>query len=213
MPRIMLLLYLPIPILLTLKLLIPTMTTKPGILPREGLYIDPIFNYLRQTLLHPLFTLGCLYLVHGAKLSAVVPYEKSVQLIAGTSFFLWLNDWLSAKSRNNWVIDDSWDWKKELVVVTGGSGGIGGGVAQRLAAMGARVIVLDITPLTYKPGNMSELVIEYSPLPDIWISVLIQSKETERIIYYRCDLSDEKEIAAICDKINSEIGHPTVLGG
>ncbi|OKO89621.1 Retinol dehydrogenase 10 [Penicillium subrubescens] len=127
------------------------MTTKPGILPREGLYIDPIFNYLRQTLLHPLFTLGCLYLVHGAKLSAVVPYEKSVQLIAGTSFFLWLNDWLSAKSRNNWVIDDSWDWKKELVVVTGGSGGIGGGVAQRLAAMGARVIVLDITPLTYKP--------------------------------------------------------------
>lgn len=135
------------------------MTTRPWILPREGLYIDPIVNYLRQTLLHPLFTLGCLYLVHGAKLSAAVPYEKTVQLITGTSVFLWLNDWLSAKSRNNWVIDDSWDWKKELVVVTGGSGGIGGGVTQRLAAMGARVVVLDITPLTYKSGNMSELVI------------------------------------------------------
>lgn len=144
------------------------MTTKPGILPREGLYIDPIVKYLRKTLFHPLFTLGCLYLLHGARLSAAIPYEKSAQLIAGTSVFLWLNDWLSAKSRNNWVIDNSWDWKKELVVVTGGSGGIGGGVTQRLAAMGAQVVVLDITPLTYKPGNMSGFSIEYPLLLEFW---------------------------------------------
>jgi NAD(P)-dependent dehydrogenase (short-subunit alcohol dehydrogenase family) len=32
-----------------------------------------------------------------------------------------------------------------------------------------------------------------------------------RISYFRCDLSDEKEIAALCDTIKSEIGHPTVL--
>ncbi|KAL5363165.1 hypothetical protein BJX96DRAFT_167253 [Aspergillus floccosus] len=152
-------------------------------IPREGLYIDPIVRGLRKTLLHPLLTLPCLYLVHGAKLNAA---QKVFELIAGTSILLWLNDWLSAKSQNNWVIDDSWDWNKELVVVTGGSGGIGGGVAQRLAAMGARVVVLDIIPLTYKPG-------------------------TERIIYHRCDLSDEKEIAAICGKIKLEVGHPTVL--
>ncbi|KAB8249241.1 hypothetical protein BDV35DRAFT_390327 [Aspergillus flavus] len=152
-------------------------------LPREGLYIDPIVKILRKTILHPIFTLTCLYFV---KSSACAQYDKPAQMIAGTSVLLWLNDWLSAKSRNNWVIDDSWDWKKELVVVTGGSGGIGGGVAQRLATMGARVVVLDIIPLSYEPGN-------------------------DRIIYYRCDLSDEKEIAAICEKIKSEIGHPTVL--
>ncbi|KOC11613.1 short chain dehydrogenase/reductase family protein [Aspergillus flavus AF70] len=152
-------------------------------LPREGLYIDPIVKILRKTILHPIFTLTCLYFV---KSSACAQYDKPAQLIAGTSVLLWLNNWLSAKSRNNWVIDDSWDWKKELVVVTGGSGGIGGGVAQRLATMGARVVVLDIIPLSYEPGN-------------------------DRIFYYRCDLSDEKEIAAICEKIKSEIGHPTVL--
>ncbi|GMG05745.1 unnamed protein product [Aspergillus oryzae] len=118
-------------------------------LPREGLYIDPIVKILRKTILHPIFTLTCLYFV---KSSACAQYDKPAQLIAGTSVLLWLNDWLSAKSRNNWVIDDSWDWKKELVVVTGGSGGIGGGVAQRLATMGARVVVLDIIPLSYEPG-------------------------------------------------------------
>ncbi|KAJ5364819.1 uncharacterized protein N7496_010532 [Penicillium cataractarum] len=184
------------------------MATKRTILPREGLYIDPIFKGLRQTLLHPLFTLACLYLVHGAKLSAAAPYEKPVQLIAGTSIFLWLNDWLSTKSQNNWVIDDNWDWKKELVVVTGGSGGIGGGVSQRLAAMGARVIVLDIIPLTYEPGISSPL---FDKRRQIAQSLLIKSQGTKRIVYYRCDLSDEKAISSVCEKIKLEIGHPTVL--
>ncbi len=129
------------------------MATRRPRLPREGLYIDPIIQWLRQTLLHPLFTLSCLYLVRGVKLCGA---QKTVELVAGTSILLWLNDWLSTKSQNNWVIDDNWDWNKELVVVTGGSGGIGGGVAQRLAAMGARVIVLDIVPLTYERGIFSQ---------------------------------------------------------
>src|SRR3954447_1723032 len=129
-----------------------TPTTKPRILPREGLYIDPIIAGLRKSILHPLFALPLLYLLHEGRLSVVAPYEKLVQITAATGVLLWLNDWLSAKSRNNWTTDRTWDWKKELVVVTGGSGGIGAGVAQRLAAMGARVVVVDIIPLTYTPG-------------------------------------------------------------
>lgn len=128
------------------------MTTKPRILPREGLYIDPIMAGLRKTVLHPIFALPLLYLVSGGRLSVVSPFEKLVQINAATSVLLWLNNWLSAKSRNNWITDSLWDWKKELVVVTGGSSGIGAGVAQRLAAMGARVAVVDIVPLTYTPG-------------------------------------------------------------
>jgi hypothetical protein len=179
------------------------MTSKGAILPREGLYIDPIFKWLRQTLLHPIFTLTCLCLVHGAKLSVAVPYQRSVQLITGTSILLFLNDWLSGKSQNNWVTDDSWDWKKELVVVTGGSGGIGGGVAQRLAAMGARVVVLDIIPLTYEPGR---LIVHFS-----FAYLRLIQLQGKRILYYKCDLSDEKEISTVCEKIKIEIGHPTVL--
>ncbi|OJJ62994.1 hypothetical protein ASPSYDRAFT_145808 [Aspergillus sydowii CBS 593.65] len=157
---------------------------KPGFLPREGIYIDPIVVGLRKSIFHPLFTLPCLHLA--GRFSSLAPYEKLVQITAVASILLWLNDWLSTKSRNNWVTDDTWDWKKELVVVTGGSGGIGAGIARRLAALGSRVVVLDIIPLTYQPEN-------------------------KRILYHKCDLSDEKEIAAICQKIRAEIGDPTVL--
>ncbi|KAH8697707.1 short chain dehydrogenase/reductase family protein [Talaromyces proteolyticus] len=156
-------------------------------IPREGLYIDPIVTGLRRTILHPLCTLILLCIVQGKKFGTgtASPYQKLVQFIAAASTILWLNDYLSAKSRNNWTVDTTWNWKRELVVVTGGSGGIGAGVAQRLAAMGARVVVFDIIPLTYKPGD--------------------------HIRYYKCDLSDEKEIAALCETVRSEIGHPTVL--
>ncbi|KAL4820747.1 hypothetical protein BDW67DRAFT_180308 [Aspergillus spinulosporus] len=161
-------------------------TVKRRFLPREGLYIDPIIRGLLNSIFHPSFTLSCLLLVRERSFSFITPYEKLVQITAAASVLLWLNDWLSTQSRNNWVSDKSWDWKKELVVVTGGSSGIGAGVAQRLAAMGSHVIVLDIIPLTYKPEN-------------------------KRISYYKCDLSDEKEIAAVCEKIRSKIGNPTVL--
>ncbi|KAL3444400.1 hypothetical protein BJX65DRAFT_310983 [Aspergillus insuetus] len=161
-------------------------TAKRGFLPREGFYIDPIVIGLRRSILHPVFALAFLHLLRRGTFSSFAPYEKVVQITAAASVLLWLNDWLSTKSANNWVTDKSWDWKKEVVVVTGGSGGIGAGVAQRLAAMGARVVVLDIIPLTYTP-------------------------ETKRIIYHKCDLSDEKEIAAVCEKIRSDVGDPTVL--
>lgn len=179
--------------------------TKPGFLPREGLYIDPIVVGLRKSIFHPLFTLPCLHLA--GRFSSLAPYEKLVQITAVASILLWLNDWLSTKSRNNWVTDDTWDWKKELVVVTGGSGGIGAGIAQRLAALGSRVVVLDIIPLTYQPGMVL-----------IWLlsmffrGLLISHAENKRILYHKCDLSDEKEIAAICQEIRAEIGDPTVLG-
>lgn len=140
------------------------MTTRRGYLPREGLYIDPIVSNLRK-ILHPFFTLTLLYFVQRGKLnSAATPYQKFVQYIAATSVLLWVNDYLSTKSRNNWTIDDAWDWEKELVVVTGGSGGIGAGVAQRLAAMGARVVVVDIISLTYKPGILKLSLYPYGKI-------------------------------------------------
>ncbi|EAW16920.1 putative NADP(+)-dependent dehydrogenase [Aspergillus fischeri NRRL 181] len=40
---------------------------------------------------------------------------------------------------------------------------------------------------------------------------LLTAEENDRISYHKCDLSDEQEIAAVCGKIRSEFGHPTVL--
>ncbi|KAI9034846.1 short chain dehydrogenase/reductase family protein [Aspergillus affinis] len=140
------------------------MSTERWIIPRKGLYIDPIVIIIWETLLHFIFTLICQYLVQSGGVTVAA----------------------LAKSRNNWVVDNTWNWKQEVVVVTSGSGGIGGVVAQRLAVMRAQVVVLDIAPLAYECGN-------------------------SRIIYHACDLSEEKEIAAACEKIRSQVSHPTVL--
>ncbi|PWY77886.1 NAD(P)-binding protein, partial [Aspergillus eucalypticola CBS 122712] len=35
--------------------------------------------------------------------------------------------------------------------------------------------------------------------------------ENKCILYHKCDLSDEKEIASVCEKIRAEIGDPSVL--
>ena len=71
--------------------------------------------------------------------------------------------------------------------MTGGSGGIGGSIARRLAGDGVRVVVVDVIPPTYNVDGKS-------------------------VSYYRCDLSDEAEIRAVCERIRVDVGHPTVLG-
>ena len=50
---------------------------------------------------------------------------------------------------NSFTRAESWDPRKELVLITGGSGGIGASVAKRLAKDGARVVILDILPLSF----------------------------------------------------------------
>jgi all-trans-retinol dehydrogenase (NAD+) len=50
------------------------------------------------------------------------------------------------------------DWDKEIVLVTGGSGGIGGETVQQLAEKGIRVVVLDVLALTYKARELPLLL-------------------------------------------------------
>jgi len=55
---------------------------------------------------------------------------------------------------NNWTAD-KYDWKKEVVLITGGAGGIGGQVVKLLAEMGIKVVVLDVIPMTFEAGMIS----------------------------------------------------------
>jgi all-trans-retinol dehydrogenase (NAD+) len=58
-----------------------------------------------------------------------------------------LNDW----AENRWMFwsdESAWDWKNEVAVVTGGSGGIGAMVVKNLISHGIRVAVLDVEPLS-----------------------------------------------------------------
>ena len=62
-----------------------------------------------------------------------------------------INSVLNAWAENRWMFTNdksSWQWNKELAVVTGGSNGIGAAVVKELVSHGVKVAVLDIQPLS-----------------------------------------------------------------
>ena len=170
-------------------------------LPREGFYVDPLAKLLRWTLFNQLLTLPAWALLYSSRyVLASEPTEKATLGIVSTlmtfllvlsSYGLWLsfNTYMTVGLLNNWVGDDSWDWGKEIVVVTGGSSGIGASIVQQLVDRnpGTSVVVVDYSPLTYAVPAGSKLH------------------------YYQADLSMIDAIRKVCATIRTEVGHPSVL--
>ncbi|KAK4184196.1 hypothetical protein QBC35DRAFT_65341 [Podospora australis] len=112
--------------------------------------------------------------------------------IAG--FALSANDFLTKWTANNWAMNkkDEWsDWSKEIVVITGGSSGIGENIAKLLLARNPKVtiVILDFAPLSWS----------------------IPKENRRRVHYYQADLSKPEVIKSVCRRIRKDIGHPTVL--
>lgn len=59
-----------------------------------------------------------------------------------------MRNFLDQGVSNNWV-SDTYNWDKEIAVVTGGSDGIGMKAVMLLAERGIKVVVLDIQPPKY----------------------------------------------------------------
>ena len=55
-----------------------------------------------------------------------------------------INSYLSQRSLNNYEPDSTWDWSKEVVLITGGSNGIGAAIARMFAQRGITVVVWDV---------------------------------------------------------------------
>ncbi|KAF3385515.1 Short-chain dehydrogenase/reductase family 16C member 6 [Penicillium rolfsii] len=95
-----------------------------------------------------------------------------------------INQYLSTRALNNGV-QATFDWKKEIVLVTGGSDGIGAATVLKLAERGTLVIVLDIRPLQFDaPKNVH---------------------------YYRCDLTNRSELTSVAETLRREVGIPTCV--
>lgn len=127
-----------------------------GFLPREGFRADTVLKIIRNTALNPKLLLPLLLLVKYTKKGQdwAILHPKAYSCLKNLLAFgllRWINSYFSRGVLNNWV-DDKYDWSKEIVVVTGGAGGIGGQVVQLLAERGIKVVVLDIQPLTYPAG-------------------------------------------------------------
>lgn len=80
-------------------------------------------------------------------------WAAGVGAIGSFVLLRWANSYLSKWGLNNNVTDSTWDWDREIVVVTGGSGGIGAKIVSSLAKRNIKVIILDVVDPSEEMGR------------------------------------------------------------
>lgn len=166
------------------------MPVRRAVLPREGFKADAIIQLVRLTALNPAFLLPFLLLVRytnkGEKWAILHPTAfRRIKVLFYWAMLKMASQWYGDKVLNNWVTDRAWDLKREVAVVTGGCGGIGGILVRLLAERGVRVAVLDIQDMTFEGGPM--------------------------VSHYKCDITSSSQIAASASQIRAKWGDPTIL--
>ncbi|KAL2211139.1 NAD(P)-binding protein [Sarocladium strictum] len=116
-------------------------------------------------------------------------YAFILRVLFGISLARFINKKLSSFAANAWRVRaaDGWEWRNEIAVVTGGSGGIGRNIAERLAKLGVKVAILDVMELP--------AALEQNPL----------------IRFYKCDITSFDSVAKAADAIREDFGHPSIL--
>lgn len=113
--------------------------------------------YPLQILLQPILTGPLYYLLENKpeilQLSPITStlaqrsgFKYAIAALLGLGVLRKVNNWLSALHLNAFTPNSHWDWKNEVVVLTGGSSGIGAQIVTSLAESGAQVVILDIAP-------------------------------------------------------------------
>ncbi|KAF3807889.1 Short-chain dehydrogenase/reductase family 16C member 6 [Colletotrichum gloeosporioides] len=166
---------------------------------REGFTVDVIAQWVRKSVLNPFLSIpiaaGLAVAAaqgHGAiGISGVKPenVRKLAYIAALASLVLSTTEYLNKWSANNWVTDNKWDWDREIIVVTGGSSGIGASIIKHIFARNpkATIVVVDLAPLSWEPPKGSKLH------------------------YFKCDLTDTAALKTLCTLIRTQVGDPTVL--
>jgi len=149
--------------------------------------VDLVIKVLKQTFFSPffLFLIPAFFYFQGFSIYHPAVFFSGLYYLAVSAF--WLFKFISRIYRNNGSIffaPPPLDWGEQIVVVTGGSSGIGELLANTLAVRNVTVVVLDVKPI---------------------------QTENYNITYYPCDVSKWEEVEAVSKKIAEEIGHPTVL--
>ncbi|KPM38347.1 hypothetical protein AK830_g8235 [Neonectria ditissima] len=70
-------------------------------------------------------------------------------LLSGLGLAYVANQYLSSRALN-YGTKAKFDWDKEIILITGGSNGIGAATVQKLLKRGNQIVVVDVLPLTYK---------------------------------------------------------------
>jgi all-trans-retinol dehydrogenase (NAD+) len=119
-----------------------------------GFTFDTLISLIKHTALDPRKSLplylASLYTARGREIAQRNPGLAKKWLVRAVyaGIALKIKNFLDKAVSNNWV-SDTYNWSKEIVVVTGGSDGIGMKVVQLLAERGIKVVVLDVQPPKY----------------------------------------------------------------
>lgn len=149
--------------------------------------VDLIMKVLSHTAFSPFFTffIPLFYIFRGARWpDALVVVTAGYNVVVSAFWFL---RWYSRLYRNQGSLlfgPGRPDWGEQLVVVTGGSSGIGELIANTLAVRNVTAVVLDVKPIVTENYN---------------------------ITYYKCDVSKWEEVERVAKQIVEELGHPTML--
>ncbi|GKU16446.1 unnamed protein product [Fusarium langsethiae] len=128
---------------------------------------------------------------HEQVLSQAIKLAKTPKVQIAAGLFLAfkslrkLSAWYTKRAVNNHVNDPTWDWSREIVVVTGGASGIGAVVVSRFAKKGIKVLILDRN--------------------------LPPTKLAANTYFYQVDLADSEALTSVADRIRDDHGNPTVL--
>ncbi|KAL8840916.1 MAG: hypothetical protein Q9170_001109 [Blastenia crenularia] len=183
------------------------MPVRKGWLPREGFTADVLLRLFNITALNPSFTLPILLLSHYTRRgqSLAIDHEvalKRLRLVLYLGVLRWINNFLSGATQNNWT-SSKYDWDKEIVVVTGGSDGIGKLVVLLLQERGAKVAILDIQQPTFEPRTEIHL-------PSLSALYLMRDAASN-VHFFKCDITSPEEVSACADSVRSQVGVPTIL--
>ncbi|KAI0796923.1 retinal short-chain dehydrogenase/reductase [Abortiporus biennis] len=153
----------------------------------DALDIDLVVKVLNHTAFSPFFTcmIPIFYYFQGARWPDTILVVTLAYTIGVSAF--WFLKWYSRLFRNQGSLlfgPPRFDWGDQIVVITGGSSGIGELIANTLAVRNVCVVVLDVNPIVTENYN---------------------------ITYYKCDVSKWEEVEATAKTIVEELGHPTVL--
>ena len=151
-------------------------------------------------------------------LQAATELAKSPKVQAGLGLLLALgvlprlNRWLSRLALNNYVLDKTWDWKKEVVIVTGGSSGIGACIVTKLQERKVyKIIILDLISPKGKLGKDRRWFRKNPDIMNSYVVNLLIFNPANNTYYYQVDLSSGVEITDVANKIRATHGDPTVL--
>ncbi|KAI0175380.1 short-chain dehydrogenase [Pestalotiopsis sp. NC0098] len=170
---------------------------------REGFTIDVAAKFARRTVFNPVLAITAILVQVSILFHNRMLDEKSFQHLSGTGWIwsviaslwatigisIWTNGYLNDGYANNWSDDDTWDFEKEIVLITGASSGIGASVSQCLLRHNPQttIVILDFSPMSWTPPPGT------------------------KIHYYQCDLSHSSVIKLIAEKVRKEVGNPTIL--